>query len=95
MPTRIVEISDLVAAIEERMAESGLSKSEAARQLGVPRQSLQQWLHGVTPTINADNQQAFAQFLGVAPRRVLELAGFSLDSRASRGSHGRTLEAAG
>lgn len=87
MPSKTIEISDLNAAIEARIEELGLTdnKSAAARTIGVSRQRLDGWLRGSTPEMNAENQELLARFLRVPPRRILELAGLSLSSRALGG----------
>lgn len=95
MATRTVEIMDLVVALEERRDELGITNAEVARRLDVSGSTLSAWLTGgMAPKLNADTQQAFAAFLNVSPRRVVELYGLDLSSRASRGSRRSLTEAA-
>ena len=81
MPTRTIEVSDLVDAIERRIEELGISDSAAARRIGVSRQRLGFWRRGTQPDVtDVDLQRSLARFLGVSPLTVLELAGLDLSS---------------
>lgn len=82
MATKTIEISDLNAAIEERVETLGLieNKSLAARTIGVTRQVYEGWLSGRRPQLTAENQRLLAKFLGVSPREILELAGLDIGS---------------
>ena len=86
MPTRTIEVSDLVDAIERRIDELELSKSAAARQIGVSRQRLNFWLHGTQPDVtDVELQRSLARFLAVSPLEVLQLAGLDLSSEGLGG----------
>ena len=80
MARKEIDVSDLVIAIERRIDALGISKSEAARRLGISHQRLDQWLRGSDPRLDADLQASVARFLDISPRQVLELMGYDLGS---------------
>jgi transcriptional regulator with XRE-family HTH domain len=86
--TRIIEISDLAVAIEDRMAELNLSATATARLLDVSPQRLSQWRHGTRINMDARLQERIAAFLGITPLAVLELAGYSTSTRTTNLSSG-------
>lgn len=88
MATRTVTTLPIVDEVERVIEERGLSRRAAAAELGVSGPTISYWLRGtVVPQLNGDNQAAFARFLGVPPRRVVELFGLDLGSRQMRGYH--------
>lgn len=94
MATRQIEVSDLVIAIEERITELGITDAEGARRIGISPQRLSQWKRGASINLDGGLQRDAAKFLGVAPRRVLELMGYDLGSRALGGYSDRRRIAA-
>lgn len=54
---------DLPSALRRRMAELGISQSEAARRMGVGRDRVSLWLRGRTPDVR--HGEALAAFLGI------------------------------
>jgi len=74
----------IIDAIGAAIAERGISARMAAEQLGVSNGSVSNWLKGTsTPPLDARHQQAFAAFLGISPREVVELYGLDLSSEAA------------
>lgn len=72
------ETLPVVDAITERIDQDGLSYRQAADLLGTSPGTVRNWIKGnVTPPLTGDTQRNIARFLGVSPRRVVEL--FSID----------------
>lgn len=68
----------IVDALAVEIEYRGISARRAAELLGVSHQTVPNWLKGnTTPPLNAETQAAFARFLDVSPREVVEL--FELD----------------
>ena len=78
MAVIVRETLPIVDAIAEKMERERLSARHVARALEVSPQTVTNWLKAFhPPALDADTQAAFARFLGVSPRRVVEL--FQLD----------------
>ena len=88
MATRTIEVPDLVIEIEHRMDGRGLTANATAQALDISPQRLSQWRRGAQVHLDADLQQRLAGFLGVSPRRVLELLGYSTSDDAANLSSG-------
>lgn len=76
----------IVDAVAARIEELGISNRRAAEELGVSHQTVPNWLRGSSsPPLDAKHQAAFARFLEISPREVIELYGLDLSSeRAMR-----------
>ena len=80
MPTFTITTLPVVDAMIEEIARRDLTVRDAGELLGVSHGTVHNWLKGsTTPVLDADNQAAFAEFLGVTPRTVVELFGISTD----------------
>ena len=76
----------LVDALRAKLDEPSMTVRKAGDIVGVSGQTVANWAKGtVSVTLTAETQAGIARLLGVSPRRVLELAGFDLRSRALGG----------
>ena len=84
MGTVVRQTLPVVDAIQVEIARRGVSLRTAAMQLGVSHQTVTNWLRGgTTPVLTSEAQHNIAAFLGVSPKRVVELFDLDLSSEAS------------
>lgn len=75
------ETLPVIDAVAARIEELGISQRQASRDLDVSPQTVPNWLRGsTTPPLDAKHQQAFARFLEISPREVVELYGLDVSS---------------
>ncbi len=85
MPIIEVEVLPVIVSIEARMRQDAISLRQAAEDLDVTHPTLANWLRGISrPKLTADLQRRLASFLGVSPRRVVELFDLDVSSEALR-----------
>lgn len=88
MPTRTVQVTQLVMDIEDEQRRRDWTNNRVARFLSVSPSTLTNWYSGREPTINADNLRNICEFLGIEPREVFHRLDWLDDDGTPVGSRG-------
>lgn len=76
MPTRTIEVSQLVADIEAEQERRGWSNRKVARELAISPSTLTNWYGGMQPTLTGENIAGLCRFLSIDSDEVLRRLGW-------------------
>lgn len=79
MPSREIEVPQLVIDIIDEQERRGWSNRRVALTLSISPSTLSNWYAGMAPTLNGDNLNGICAFLGISHEDVLNRLGWIRD----------------